>query len=55
MEPWNASTGRGEAEEKPAQKWATAGAERVPPAPWVKIRGVWVVEVGGWDVVSGAY
>ena len=22
---------------KPVVKWTTAGAERVPPAPWVKI------------------
>jgi hypothetical protein len=36
MEPWNARTGRDE--EKPVQKCTTASAERVPPAPCVKIR-----------------
>jgi hypothetical protein len=34
MEPWNARIGRDE--EKPVQKFTTASAESVPPAPWVK-------------------
>ena len=47
MDPRNARTWR--AVEKPAQKFTTAEAERVPPAPWVKIN------VGGWgDVVLWA-
>jgi len=36
MEPWKAKTGR--EEEYPVQKFTTASAESVPPAPWVKIR-----------------
>jgi hypothetical protein len=36
MEPWNARTGR--YSEKPVQKFTTASAESVPPAPWVKIK-----------------
>lgn len=42
MEPWNTST---ECEgEKPVQKFVMAGAESVPPAPWVKIK------MGGGEV-----
>ncbi len=37
MEPWNARMGTDE--EKPVQKFTTASAESVPPAPWVKING----------------
>ena len=36
MEPWNARTGR--YSEKPVEKFTTASAESVPPAPWVKIK-----------------
>lgn len=37
----------GDVREKPAQKLTTAGAERVPPAPWVKTRVEVVDLVGG--------
>jgi len=36
MEPWKARTGS--EEEYPVQKFTTASAESVPPAPWVNIR-----------------
>lgn len=36
MDPWNASTGM--VADMPVQKFWTAGADNVPPAPWVKIR-----------------
>jgi hypothetical protein len=41
MEPWNARTGS--VVEKPVQKFTTAGAESVPPAPWVKMRDVFML------------
>lgn len=51
IEPWNSSNGVPEVEEKPLLKCVMAGAERVPPAPWVKIRGGW-----GWgEGWEGAY
>jgi len=46
----------GEVEEKPVQKCTTAGAESVPPAPWVKIKDRWsgVVEDGVyvWQMIG---
>jgi hypothetical protein len=44
IEPWNKRIGW--VGEKPVQKFRTAGAERVPPAPWVKIRVDVLVEEG---------
>lgn len=42
-------------EEKPVQKWTTAGAERSPPAPWVNMKGVWATADWVLDGVVGAY
>jgi hypothetical protein len=49
MVPWNATMGCVAA--KPVVKLTTAGADRVPPAPWVKIRDVGAV---GWEVGGGS-
>jgi hypothetical protein len=49
MVPWKATMGCVAA--KPVVKLTTAGADRVPPAPWVKIRDVGVV---GWEVGGGS-
>jgi len=46
MDPWNVSTGSEAA--KPLQKFTTAGAERVPPAPWVKMSVEVFVGLGMW-------
>jgi hypothetical protein len=60
MEPWNARIGSedGEVFEKPLQKCTKAGAERVPPAPCVKINVslyelVWSLDV--LEELDGVY
>lgn len=44
-----------EVSEKPLQKLSTAGAERVPPAPWVNMKGGWLWDGEDGGVFDGAY